>query len=55
MRTSAGQMLSNIFNKTQALYITAADPGMMGMIPEMPNFAFLSLAGGMVWLAYRNT
>jgi flagellar biosynthesis protein FlhA len=51
----AGQMLSNIFNKTQALYITAAILGMMGMIPGMPNFAFLVLAGGMAWLAYRNT
>ncbi|MHB1216284.1 MAG: flagellar biosynthesis protein FlhA [Thiobacillus sp.] len=51
----AGQMLSNIFNKTQALYITAAILGMMGMIPGMPNFAFLVLAGGMAWLAYKNT
>ena len=49
----AGQMLSNVFSKTQALYITAAILGMMGMIPGMPNFAFLLLAGGMVWLAYR--
>jgi flagellar biosynthesis protein FlhA len=51
----AGQMMSNVFNKTQALYITAAILGMMGMIPGMPNFAFLLLAGGMVWLAYKNT
>ncbi len=51
----AGQMMSNVFNKTQALYITAGILGMMGMIPGMPNFAFLLLAGGMVWLAYRNT
>jgi flagellar biosynthesis protein FlhA len=50
----AGQMLSNVFNKTQALYITAGILGMMGMIPGMPNFAFLLLAGGMVWLAYGN-
>ena len=50
----AGQMLSNIFNKTQALYITAAIIGMMGLIPGMPNLAFLLLAGGMAWLAYKN-
>ena len=50
----AGQMLSNIFNKTHALYITAAIIGMMGLIPGMPNFAFLLLASGMAWLAYRN-
>lgn len=50
----AGQMLSNIFNKTQALYITAAIIGMMGLIPGMPNFAFLLLAAGMAWLAYKS-
>ncbi|MBT9590882.1 MAG: flagellar biosynthesis protein FlhA [Thiobacillus sp.] len=50
-----GQMLSNIFNKTQALYITAGILGMMGMIPGMPNFAFLTLAGGMAWLAYKGS
>jgi flagellar biosynthesis protein FlhA len=51
----AGQMLSNVFSKTQALYITAAILGMMGMIPGMPNFAFLLLAAGMVWLAWRGS
>jgi flagellar biosynthesis protein FlhA len=51
----AGQVLSNIFNKTQALYITAAIIGMMGMIPGMPHFSFLLLAGAMVWLAYQGS
>jgi flagellar biosynthesis protein FlhA len=46
-----GQMMSNVFSKTHALYITAAILGLMGMIPGMPNFAFLALAGGMLWLA----
>jgi flagellar biosynthesis protein FlhA len=50
-----GQMMSNVFNKTQAMYITAAILGLMGMIPGMPNFAFLLLAGGMVWLAWRGS
>ncbi|WP_296750399.1 flagellar biosynthesis protein FlhA [Thiobacillus sp.] len=50
----AGQMLSNVFSKRQALYITAAILGLMGMIPGMPNFAFLLLAGGLAWLAYRS-
>jgi flagellar biosynthesis protein FlhA len=50
----AGQMLSNVFSKTQALYITAAILGMMGMIPGMPNLAFLLLAAGMVWLANKS-
>ncbi|MFN3716122.1 MAG: flagellar biosynthesis protein FlhA [Thiobacillus sp.] len=51
----AGQMLSNVFSKTHALYITAGILGLMGMIPGMPNFAFLLLAGGMAWLAWRNS
>ncbi|MCL5060219.1 MAG: flagellar biosynthesis protein FlhA [Candidatus Thermoplasmatota archaeon] len=51
----AGQMMSNVFSKTQALYITAAILGLMGMIPGMPNFAFLLLAGGMVWLAWKGS
>jgi len=51
----AGQMLSNVFNKTQALYITAAILGMMGMIPGMPNLAFLLLDGGIVWLAWKRS
>lgn len=46
-----GQMMSNVFSKVHALYITAAILGLMGMIPGMPNFAFLALAGAMVWLA----
>jgi len=50
-----GQMMSNVFNKTQAMYITAAIIGLMGMIPGMPNFAFLLLAGGMVWLAWKSS
>ncbi len=51
----AGQMLSNVFNKTQALYITAAIIGMMGMIPGMPNVAFLLLTAGIVWVAWRGS
>ena len=51
----AGQMLSNVFSKTHALYITAGILGMMGMIPGMPNFAFLLLAAIMVWLAWRGS
>ncbi|OJZ17423.1 MAG: flagellar biosynthesis protein FlhA [Thiobacillus sp. 65-29] len=47
----AGQVMSNVFSKVHALYITAAILGLMGMIPGMPNFAFLALAGALVWLA----
>jgi flagellar biosynthesis protein FlhA len=46
-----GQMMSNVFSKVHALYITAGILALMGMIPGMPNFAFLALAGALVWLA----
>ncbi|MFN3544727.1 MAG: flagellar biosynthesis protein FlhA [Thiobacillus sp.] len=48
-----GQMVSNVFSKTQALYITAGIIGLLGMIPGMPNFAFLLLAGAIAWIAWR--
>jgi flagellar biosynthesis protein FlhA len=51
----AGQLLSNVFSKTQALYITAVILGLMGMIPGMPNFAFLLLATGLATLAYKSS
>jgi flagellar biosynthesis protein FlhA len=51
----AGQVLSNVFSKTQALYITAVILGMMGTIPGMPHVSFLLLAGGMLWLARRSS
>lgn len=47
------QMMSNVFSKTHALYITAAIIGLLGLIPGMPNFVFLLLAGAIVWLAWR--
>ncbi|MFP5407984.1 MAG: flagellar biosynthesis protein FlhA [Gammaproteobacteria bacterium] len=50
-----GQMMSNVFSKTQALYLTAGIIGLLGMIPGMPNFAFLLLAGGIVWIAWRGS
>ena len=42
------------FSKPQALLHHRGILGLMGMIPGMPNFAFLLLAGGMVWLAWTN-
>ena len=39
------QMAAQLFNKSQVLIITAAILGALGMIPGMPNFAFLLLAG----------
>ncbi|MDX8379097.1 MAG: flagellar biosynthesis protein FlhA [Gallionella sp.] len=46
------QMMGQLFKYPQIIMLTAVIIGMMGMIPGMPHFAFLLLAGGMVWLAY---
>jgi len=38
------QLAGQLFNKSQVLFITAAILAIMGLIPGMPNFAFLLLA-----------
>ncbi|MFM2408489.1 MAG: flagellar biosynthesis protein FlhA [Pseudomonadota bacterium] len=47
------QMISQLFKQPQIIMLTAAIIGMMGLIPGMPHFAFLMLAGAMGWLAYH--
>jgi flagellar biosynthesis protein FlhA len=48
-----GQQLSKqLISSPQVLILTAAIIGMLGMIPGMPHFAFLLLAGAMGWFAY---
>jgi flagellar biosynthesis protein FlhA len=51
------QLAGQLFSKSQVLMITAAILGIMGLIPGMPNFAFLllaaALAGGGYMLANR--
>jgi flagellar biosynthesis protein FlhA len=48
-----GQQLSGqLFKQPQVIMLTAVIIGVMGMIPGMPHFAFLLLAGAMAWLAY---
>ncbi|MDZ4200591.1 MAG: flagellar biosynthesis protein FlhA [Gallionella sp.] len=46
------QLIVQLFKQPQVLVLTAAIIGIMGLIPGMPHFAFLLLAGGMAWLAY---
>ena len=46
------QLVGQLFNRPQVLLVTAAILGIMGMIPGMPNFAFLLLAGGLGWWGY---
>ena len=49
-----GQQLSGqLFKNPQVIFLTAAIIGGMGLIPGMPHFAFLLLAGAMTWLAYE--
>ena len=48
-----GQQVSMQLAKPQTLYVSAGIIGLMGIIPGMPNFAFLMLAsilGGSAWL-----
>lgn len=46
------QMLGQLFNRPQALMLTAIILGVMGLIPGMPHVAFLLLAGLLGTLAY---
>ena len=41
------QLFGQLFTNPQVLIITAAILGVMGLIPGMPHFAFLLLAGGL--------
>ena len=46
------QVINQMFGSSKALYITAAVMGVMGIVPGMPHFAFLSLAFVIAGLAY---
>ncbi|RST51036.1 flagellar biosynthesis protein FlhA [Variovorax sp. MHTC-1] len=47
------QLTGQLFSSPQVMFLTAAIIGLMGMIPGMPNVAFLLIAGGLVWLGRR--
>ena len=47
------QVTKQLFGSPQALGVTAAIIGMMGVIPGMPNLVFLSLSAGAGYLAWR--
>lgn len=49
------QLAGQLFKQPQVIMLTAAIIGLMGMIPGMPHFAFLLLAGGLAGLAYNLT
>ena len=46
------QMVGQLFSQPQVLMLTAGIIGMMGMIPGMPHFAFLLLAGSLSGITY---
>ena len=46
------QLVAQLFKQPQVIMLTATIVGAMGLIPGMPHFAFLLLAGLMGWLAY---
>ena len=50
-----GQLTGQLFANPQVLFLTAGVIGLMGMIPGMPNMAFLTIAGGLAWLGGRVT
>lgn len=48
-----GQLTGQLFANPQVLFLTAGVIGMMGLIPGMPNLAFLIIAGSLIWLGRR--
>jgi flagellar biosynthesis protein FlhA len=48
-----GQLTGQLFANPQVLFLTAGVVGLMGLIPGMPNVAFLIIAGGLVWMGRR--
>ena len=47
------QMISQLFSNPSVMFLTAGIIGIMGLIPNMPHIAFLTLAGGLAWAAGR--
>ncbi len=47
------QVFTQLFSDHRTLLVTAAVLGILGIIPGMPNFAFLSLASVTAFAAYR--
>jgi len=49
----AEQIGNQLFEDPRALAVTAGILGVMGLIPGMPNIAFLTMAGGAAYIAWR--
>ena len=48
-----GQLTGQLFANPKVLFLTAGVVGLMGLIPGMPNLAFLIIAGGLIWFGRR--
>jgi len=48
----SAQFISQMFNRAPVLYITAGIIGLVGLIPGMPNLAFLAIAGAIAAAGY---
>ena len=48
-----GQLTGQLFANPKVLFLTAGVIGLMGLIPGMPNLAFLIIAGGLIWFGRR--
>jgi flagellar biosynthesis protein FlhA len=48
------QFIRQVFGNPTVLVLTASILGVLGLIPGMPNFVFLLLAGVTGWLAWRS-
>jgi len=47
------QLSGQLFSNPRVLFITGVILGSLGLIPDMPHVAFLSLGGGLIYLARR--
>jgi flagellar biosynthesis protein FlhA len=48
----SGQFIDQLFNRPQVLYITGGIIGLVGLIPGMPNFAFLAIGLALAAIGY---
>ena len=47
------QFISQLFSNPRALAMTAGILGILGLIPGMPNFIFITSAAGIGWLSWK--
>lgn len=48
------QLTGQLFSNPNVMFLTAGIVGLLGMIPGMPNLAFLLIAGGLVWMGRKS-